>query len=300
MRNVLIGLGVLAAVVLGGAWWITEPKTGHIQRVFAIGDAGRGKAVFDAGGCASCHVSTGQENRLQLGGGMKFATAFGTFYAPNISPSVRDGIGGWSYEMFTNALQAGVAPDGSHYYPAFPYTTFVRMKPQDVSDLFAYIRTLPQVDGKAPPHELAFPFNQRRALGFWKALYLDTTPIVNESSKSAEWNRGRYLVEGLSHCAECHSARTQLGGIDENFRMAGGPNPDGKGRVPNITQETMGKWSKSDIVEVLTTGITPDMDEIAGSMMEVVKNLAQLPKSDREAIAEYIKSLPPKKSPPRT
>ncbi len=301
MRKILIGLATLAVLGLGAAWWITEPKTDHIARVFAIGDAKRGELVFNAGGCASCHTSPGQDNRLWLGGGMKFATEFGTFFAPNISPHVRDGIGGWSYEMFTNALQAGVSPDGSHYYPAFPYTTYVHMRPQDVSDLFAFMRTLPPAEGRAPPNQVKFPFDQRRALGFWKFLYLDTKQIANDPAKSAEWNRGRYLVEGLGHCAECHSARTALGGIDEAYRMAGGPNPDGKGTTPNLTpgSQAFAKWSKADIVELLTTGMTPDPDEVAGSMAEVVKNMSLLPKSDREAMAEYIKSLPAKASPPK-
>ena len=201
--------------------------------------------------------------------------------------------------MFTNAMQAGVAPDGSHYYPAFPYTTYAKMLPQDVSDLFAYMRTLPQAEGRAPAHEVKFPFNQRRALGFWKFLYLDTRPLTDEPGRSAEWNRGRYLVEALGHCAECHSARTPLGGIDENFRHAGGPDPEGKGRVPNITPAGIGKWSKADIVDLLTTGMTPAPDEVAGTMFQVVKNMALLPKSDREAMADYIMSLPSRTSPPK-
>ena len=139
------------------------------------------------------------------------------------------------------------------------------------------------------------------ALGVWKALYLDQSPIVDDPKRSKEWNRGHYLVDAMAHCAECHSGRSELGGIDEKYRFAGGPDPEGKGMVPNITpgEGGIGSWSKADIVELLTTGLTPEPDEVAGSMAEVVKNMAELPKEEREAIAEYIKSLPPRASPPK-
>jgi mono/diheme cytochrome c family protein len=258
MQKILVVFGVLAVSLLGAAWWITQPKTDHIGRIFAMGDPQRGELVFNASGCSACHASVGQSNRLWLGGGMKFPTAFGTFVAPNISPHVRDGIGGWSYEMFVNAMQAGVSPKGEHYYPAFPYTSYVKMQPRDVSDLFSFMRTLPQAEGRAPAHDVSFPFNQRRALGFWKFLYLDTKPLVDVSTRSPEWHRGRYLVEAMGHCAECHSARTALGGIDENYRHAGGPDPSGKGRVPNITpgEGGIGSWTKAEVYDLLSFCLT--------------------------------------------
>jgi mono/diheme cytochrome c family protein len=163
----------------------------------------------------------------------------------------------------------------------------------------AYLRTLPPVQGKAAGHELRFPFSFRRGVGLWKALFLDTTPIRDDPAKSPEWNRGHYLVEALGHCAECHSPRDALGGIVASQRYAGGPDAEGRGWVPNITPRGIGSWSKADVSELLSTGFTPDYDSVGSSMADVVKNTAALSKADRDAMAEFIKSLPPADGPPR-
>ena len=302
MRNLFATLVFLGLIAAGAFWWITEPRPLPSDSINTLkGEAARGKLVFDAGGCASCHQSPGQDNGQLLGGGLELKSQYGSFFVPNITPHPLFGIGKWSTADLANALKAGVSPDGRHYYPAFPYGTYAHMRDQDIADLMTYLKTLQPLEGNSRPHNLQFPFNQRRLLGVWKALYLDQSPIVDDPKRSKEWNRGRYLVEALSHCAECHSARTELGGIDEKYRYAGGPDPEGKSRVPNITQDKdgLGSWSKGDIVELLTTGLTPEPDEVAGAMAEVVKNMAQLPKEDREAIADYIKSLPAKASPPK-
>jgi mono/diheme cytochrome c family protein len=138
----------------------------------------------------------------------------------------------------------GTSPDGRHYFPAFPYPSYQRMRVADIRDLFAYIKTLAPIAGKAPAHQVAFPYNIRRLLGGWKFLFLDGKPFEPDASKSAEWNRGAYLVEAPAHCAECHSPRNPLGGIVQAQRYAGGPNPDGEGWVPNITQKGLGEWSE--------------------------------------------------------
>jgi mono/diheme cytochrome c family protein len=145
-----------------------------------------------------------------------------------------------------------------------------------------------------PPfdHELGFPFNIRRTLGLWKLLFLAGAPFEPDSSQSAQWNRGAYLVNGPGHCAECHSPRNQLGGIVSSLRFTGGPAPDGEGNVPNITQFKLKDWSVGDIADMLDSGMMPDGDSVGGSMVDVVRNTSQLSKADRDAMAVYIKSLP--------
>jgi len=211
---------------------------------------------------------------------------------PNISSDTKDGIGGWSEAQFITATTKGVSPAGEHLFPAFPYTSYVNMRSADLRDLFAYLKTLPVVQGKVRDHDVPFPFNIRRAVGVWKLLFFRGEPFKPDTSKSAQWNRGAYLVNGPGHCAECHSPRNALGAIVEGKRFTGGPSPDGQGGVPNITQSKLGKWTEQDIVATLTDGITPDSDLVGGSMIEVVQNIAKLAKSDREAMAAYIKSLP--------
>lgn len=304
MKKWLMLLIVFAIAGLGAFWILTQP-----QRVVAAddssleksGDATRGRAVFFAGGCASCHATPGQKNALHLGGGLGLHSPFGTFYAPNISSDPNAGIGKWKVADLINALKAGVAPDGSHYYPSFPYTTYAKMTNSDVANLMAFLRTVPAVKTPSKEHGLAFPFTIRRGLGLWKMLYLKASPITPDKSKSEEWNRGRYLVEALGHCAECHSARNFMGGIIEKYRYAGGPDPEGKGWIPNMTQskEGIADWSVEDIRTMLKTGLTPEIDSVGSTMADVVKNMAELSDVDLKAMAAYIKTIPPAPSPPR-
>lgn len=297
----LVGLCVLLlAGAIGGGYVLTEPRPAFSEADAARleqGDPIRGELVFNAGDCASCHTTPGQSDRLRLGGGMALASQFGTFYPPNISPDLTDGIGRWRTIDLANALMAGVSPDHKHYFPALPYTSYAHMRVEDVRDLMAWLRTLPPVRGRTPPHDLSFPLNVRRMIGFWKLLFFDRSPIQPDASRDAEWNRGRYLVEAVTHCAECHSARNQLGAIKESSRLAGGQDQEGVGYVPNITPAGIGHWSRQDIVNALTTGRTPELRQLGSTMAEVVINTARLPISDREAIAAYLLSLPPRHSP---
>jgi mono/diheme cytochrome c family protein len=261
--------------------------------------AANGETIFNAGGCSSCHAVPNQPDRLKLGGGVAIPSPFGTFYAPNISPDPDDGIGRWSEADFVNAVRKGVSPEGTHYFPAFPYTSYAHATVPDVRDLFAFLKTLPPVKGKVRDHDLPFPFNIRRNVGIWKLLYFDDRLIVPDQSRPASWNRGAYLANSFGHCAECHSPRNFLGGIIAAQRFAGGPNPEGEGWVPNITQKGISDWSQKDIASFLQDGVAPDGDTAGGSMVRVIKNTSQLKPEDRAAIAEYVKSLPPVEGPPR-
>jgi mono/diheme cytochrome c family protein len=297
-RRLLPGLILLVAVAFAVYWWLTAPSSA-IAAAAHTPDLANGQEIFNAGGCASCHAVPKQEDRLKLGGGLPLTSPFGTFYAPNISPDPTDGIGRWSEADFVRALTRGISPDGRHYFPAFPYTTYAHARPEDVQDLFAYLKTLPPVAGRAPDHDLPFPFNIRRNIGIWKLLFFDDKPFVPDPARSAQWNRGAYLVNAFGHCAECHSPRNALGGIVAKQRFAGGPDPEGHGFVPNITGKGLSDWSESDLSYFLETGQTPDGDSAGGSMAAVIRNTSQLSKDDRAAITDYIKSLPPVEGPPK-
>jgi mono/diheme cytochrome c family protein len=297
LLSILVAAGVFAAA---GAWRITAPRplpAAAAAQFDKQGDPERGRLVFAAGDCASCHASPGQSDRLRLGGGLALASPFGTFRVPNISPDPEYGIGNWRTSELANALLRGVSPDGSHYYPVFPYSSYAHMDAADVVDLMAYLRTLPKVSGRAPPHDINPVFGIRRAVGFWKFLYFDAAPIKPDPRQNDQWNRGRYLVESLGHCAECHSTRNALAAIKASTRYAGGPDPEGTGFYPNITPARIGDWSTQEIAEVLKSGNTPNHGRVGSSMSDVVVNTSMLPSSDRDAIAAYVKSLPARPTP---
>jgi mono/diheme cytochrome c family protein len=301
MLRKLILLCVVAAIVgLCVFWVVTIPSSVSADALPPYSpDVTNGQAVFNEGGCASCHAVTGQA-RTMLGGGLAIPSPFGTFYAPNISPDKKDGIGEWTEANFVTAVTKGTSPAGTHYFPAFPYGSYQHARIEDVRDLFAYLKTLPPVSGRIRDHDVGFPFNIRRLVGGWKFLFLDGKPFSPDPKQSQQWNRGAYLVNGLGHCAECHSPRNFLGGIVRSQRFAGGPNPEGEGWVPNITQKGLGDWSEKDIGYFLGTGELPDGDSAGGSMARVIKNTSQLSEADRAAMAVYIKSLPPVDGPPKS
>jgi mono/diheme cytochrome c family protein len=295
MRRWLVWLGFVALAAAVAAWLLSAPRTlapGALDGL--TGDPARGEMVFYAGGCGSCHSAEGAEgeDRLKLAGGRRFLSPFGTFVAPNISPDPTAGIGGWSALDLANAMKMGVSPEGTHYFPAFPYTSYTRATLADIADLKVYLDTLPPVATPSLQHEVPFPFNIRRAVGLWKLLFFTDKPHVDVSAASPQAQRGAYLAEALGHCGDCHTPRNFLGGSIGSRWLAGGPNPDGNGMIPNITPAKL-TWTEDEIVEFLTSGFTPDFDTAGSTMVPVVGNLSKLPASDRAALAAYLKLVPP-------
>jgi mono/diheme cytochrome c family protein len=300
LRHLSLSAVLVGAAAFGIYWWLTEtPMLFAATAPVSVPNVANGQIMFNAGGCSSCHAVPNQPDRLRLGGGLAIASPFGTFYAPNISSDPVDGIGRWTETDFVRAVRKGISPAGTHYFPAFPYTSYAHGTVQDVRDLFAYLKTLPPVSGKVRDHDVPFPFNIRRNVGIWKLLFMDDRLSMPDQSRSPRWNRGAYLVNAFGHCAECHSPRNLLGGIIAAQRFAGGPNPEGEGFVPNITQKGISDWNEKDIDYFLETGSTPDGDNAGGAMARVIKNTSQLSAEDRAAIADYVKSLPPVEGPPR-
>lgn len=294
MRRPLTVLAVLVVIGAGLFWYITRPDPLPADAMAGItGNAAHGAQLFWAGGCASCHAQPGAKGKalLQLGGGRALKSPFGTFHVPNISPDPTYGIGRWTLIDFANALRRGLRPDGTHLYPAFPFTSYNKMTLQDIADLKAYLDTLPPVAKPDLPHDLPFPFDIRRLLGGWDFLF-DSRAWVVTGNLTPQEQRGRYLVEAVAHCGQCHTPRNLLGGLETSKWLAGAPNPVGKGRIPNITPAKL-HWSQSDITDFLASGLTPDYDSVGGDMTDVVTNLAHLPVSDRAAIAAYLKKVKP-------
>jgi mono/diheme cytochrome c family protein len=296
LRTFVFIIATGAIIALAAIWILTLPAGVPAAALPShTPNLANGETMFNIGGCSSCHAVPNDNpekvDRMRLG----------VFYAPNISSDARDGIGNWSEANFVTALWKGTSDHGTNLYPAFPYTSYRYMQLADVRDLFAYLKTLPPVPGRSRRHELSFPFNERRLLGIWKLLFLGEGSFVPDPSKSAQYNRGAYLVNGPGHCAECHSPRNVLGGIIESQRFAGGPSPDGSDWVPNITpvglQRDEEKWSEKDIASFLDGGMMPSGDFAGGAMADVIRSTSLLSPEDRAAIANYVAALPPRQGP---
>jgi mono/diheme cytochrome c family protein len=300
MKKVIAGVGVLVVVGFAVFMGLTSPPTWELTHPSrdvpdaSAPDLANGKTMFVSGDCAVCHSSVNQNDATRLGGGRALSSAFGTFYMPNISSDAQDGIGNWTTPQLIRAMREGVSPHGESEYPVLPYTSYQRMTANDVKDLLAYMKTLPPVTGRIRDHDLKFPFTLRRGVGLWRLAFLDGKALPPEAQQSAAWSRGRYLVEGPAHCAECHSPRNFMGAIVSGKRFAGGLDPDGKNYTPNITTDDtgIGYWSKNEIASYLKTGVSPISLKAGGDMAEVIADTSRLSDADRLAIGEYLKSLP--------
>lgn len=254
----------------------------------------RGEYLLHAGGCTSCHTAD-KDDAVPLAGGHALETPFGTFYSPNITPDVETGIGAWSDEDFVEALWHGIAPDGSSYYPAFPYTSYTGMSRDDALAIKAYLFSLAPVRQENREHELEWYLFSRLAAWGWQLMNFTPGRFEPDAERDDAWNRGAYLVRHLGHCGECHTPRDWLGKLTANEALAGNRNgPNGK-KVPDITSnpETgIGKWSTSEIEFFLELGMLPDGDFTGGAMSPVIDdNTARLTAEDRLAIAVYLQSV---------
>jgi mono/diheme cytochrome c family protein len=209
--------------------------------------------------------------------------------SPNITPDEETGIGGWSDEQFLNAVTRGLSPDGDHYYPAFPYTSYTQMTVQDVIKLKAYLDSVDAVSQEVPKHDVSFPFNVRGLLSWWKLLFFDAGEYALDSQQTETWNRGAYIVQGPGHCGECHNPRNLLGEMSGSG-LAGNPNgPDGETVPPLKGKRALDGWSLKDLVFALELGMKPDGDSFSGTMGEVVdEGTGHYSEADRNAVAEYL------------
>lgn len=290
---------VLAAVAVAAGlavfWVLTTPQkiaAADLPQHTAV--LANGKYLYHVGGCANCHLHPDNPEPDELAGGMKLASPFGTFVAPNISPDPEAGIGKWSTVDFVNAMKYGTGPDGEHLYPAFPYASYQRMSVEDLIDLKAYLDTLPKVKNRPPEHELPFPFGIRRGIGLWKLLYIDGATYKAPAGADAKIARGAYLVNGPGHCGECHTPRNLIGGMVASKAFSGAPNLGGEGVVYNITSDAkaLGSWAMDDIVALFQFGTTPAGNAMGGEMGKVRRELKTMTDADQEAVAAFLKSLP--------
>ncbi|MDV7145374.1 cytochrome c [Tropicimonas sp. TH_r6] len=286
--------GALALAVLAGC--VGDPGQDGLSQPPVEVSRANGEAMFWAGSCASCHGSEGRldSKAPRLGGGHAMPTGYGVFRAPNISPDPQHGMGNWTLAEFDRAMRQGVAPDGHSYYPAFPYPSYARMKPQDIADLYAYIMTLPPVSDDAEGNDLGLVTGQPMAARGWRALHPASGPAVTLDNPSPQVARGQYLVEGPGHCGSCHTPRGPLGGERAGRWLAGAEMLDGSGYAPNLTphEDGLEGYSAEEIIETLH----PTGSGLYSGMEAARINLSHLPQSDIEAIAAYLMALPPRRS----
>lgn len=255
----------------------------------------RGAYILRAAGCATCHTDAANGGAF-LAGGRLLPTPYGAVAVPNITPDRETGIGGWSDEDFVRALREGKAPGGRVYYPAFPYAAYTRMRRGDMLDLKAYLDSVEPAVQANRPHELRFPFSLRFLLHPWRWVFFARAPAAPGPALGPREERGRYLVEALGHCGECHSPRNMLGALKRRGHLAGSRYGPGGNPVPNITpdRETgIGAWSESDLAFFLRTGFKPDGDDVQGEMREAIEDgLRHLTQADLEAMAVYLRAVP--------
>lgn len=303
MKRILAACIIVGGLAAAAGWVIAapdplpasalKPHTANIEN---------GKRLYTAAGCLSCHLPAKDNTQADMSlpsGGRVLKTPAGAFYPPNITPDTETGIGGWTEIQFINAVKRGISPDGRHYLPAFPYTSYARMSDADVLDIKAYMDALKpvQAENRAAELPLGLPVEtaMRRGLGIWKiASGFDTDEFVADATKDDIWNKGAYLVQGPGHCAECHTPRDWAMAMDTSRWMAGGPHPEGDGKVPSLRDlKSRGRFKDAgDLATALEFGETLGYDKMSsGGMAAVQTNMSKLPAEDRTAIATYLMSL---------
>lgn len=297
LARIIAAIGIIGLLVAGGMYWLGSRDGELVVSSLPAGKAAqavvaRGKYLTQIGNCVGCHTAI---NTPEFSGGSGLKTQFGTFFAPNITPDPEHGIGRWTADDFWHALHNGKAPDGSLLYPAFPYQSYSHLSRADTDAIFSYLKTLPASDRQAPAHDLQMPFNMRPLLAFWRALYFRPAEAVAKTQDFADAPlRGKLLVQGVAHCAECHTPRDSLGGMDQNRPLQGGKMTDGIWYAPALTGDTdggLGTWSNQDIADLLLTGSSAH-GAVVGPMSEALRGVQYLNQRDVSDIAAYLKSLP--------
>ncbi|MBE7939017.1 MULTISPECIES: cytochrome c [Ramlibacter] len=302
-RRLLTGLAVLAALFAVAAGWVAwlnlRGESAPAVAVTAPADArqqlARGAYLARVGNCAGCHSERGGP---AFAGGHAIATPFGTVYAGNLTPDPEHGLGRWTADDFWRALHNGRSRDGRLLYPAFPYPNYTQVTREDSDALFAWLRSLPPVARPDTPHDLRWPFSTQWALAVWRALYFTPAGAAPgpERGRSAEWQRGAYLVRGLGHCSACHSNRNALGATSDVLDLSGGLIPMQNWYAPSLAspQEAgVAGWEPAQVEKLLVTGVSP-RGSVLGPMAEVVLESTQyLTPEDAHAMAVFLKDLPP-------
>jgi mono/diheme cytochrome c family protein len=298
MRKIVYTLiaAVLVTVTAAAAWllWQTDdvgPPPSQSSTLTSTERIARGAYLAQAGDCLACHTTRGGQ---AYAGGRALQTPFGSVISPNITSDRSTGIGMWSADDFWRALHNGKSRDGRLLYPAFPYTNYTRVTRDDANALYAYFQTVPAVNQANQPHQLRFPYNLQISLAAWRALYFKPAVFREETAQSVDWNRGAYLVQGLGHCSACHSARNPLG-ASEGESLSGGMIPAQGWYAPALNAR--GDWQQQHLAALLKTGTSPRAT-VFGPMAEVVQqSLQYLSDSDINAMATYLKALPPGPTP---
>lgn len=283
----LIGLAILVVVNFSAVLFI-DLNVEERDAISALGNANAGAQLLQTAGCFACHTNVEGEGKA-FAGGPPLESPFGTFYAPNITPSSGHGIGGWDIVTFERAVRQGVNPHDQSYYPAFPYMSYRSLTDQDVADLFAALKAVEPVDVTYRDHDVGFPFNIRLGLKPWRWMF--STVRSSNIDQSTEAGRGRYLVDAVAHCSECHTPRNSIGAPIPPY--LGGADLNG-GWVPAIVGDALLQmdWTEDDLIYFLDDGMLPDGDFVGGSMVEVIDHgTSVLSIEDRTAIAKYLFSL---------
>ncbi len=287
IAGVVAGIAVVGAAAAFAVAW--RPAIAAIDppaaQTFDPALVKHGRELASLGNCSDCHTARGGGS---FAGGLPVPTPFGTIYSSNITPDPETGIGRWSEEAFRRAMRSGVNRDGQHLYPTFPYDHFTNVSDQDDAALYAFLMTRPPVHAPERKNELAFPLDQRFVIAGWKLLFLRHGNYAPDSSKSAEWNRGAYLVEGLAHCGSCHTPRNGLGAERPNAQFAGGDVDNWHAFALNAQSPAPIPWNADSLYSYLRQGFHPDHGTARGPMAEVVSNLSSVSESDVRAIAVYM------------
>ncbi|SEK23531.1 Cytochrome c, mono-and diheme variants [Roseateles sp. YR242] len=299
-------LVVLMAAAIGfyiHAVYRPLPSTGKGPRGAETPDAttsliAKGEYLARIGDCVACHTDPGGK---VFAGGRAMATPFGPLYTPNITPDDETGIGAWSADDFYRMMHTGISRDGTLLYPAMPFASYTKVTRDDSDAMYAYLMSVNPVKQKNRPHELRFPYNQRELLVGWRTLYFSEGEFKSDPAKDATWNRGAYLVQGLGHCAMCHTAVNRLGGSSESQAFEGGMIPNQNWYAPSLTSNReagLGNWSIKEIKDLLQAGAS-DRGTVYGPMAEVVyHSLQYMTDADAEAMAVYLKDLPKRDAEP--